>query len=297
MAPRFLLPRPIWANILSVKPKPDRYWVVPDFLERGDRLIVTGGEGEGKSTLLRQWAIMIASGIHPFTLQPMDRQRVMLLDLENSEEQIKDEINKICERAEIEVPGQPWLAITPWPAGIDLRSPDYEEAVRSILTEFPPDILMGGPMYKMLDSSLADEEGSKQLASALDRMRVDFDCCQVWEAHQINEAVAFDNAKHEWARTRAARPFGSSLWRRWPEFGFCLFSNGTLFHWRTGRQRRDWPHRLQRDGGTWLWQPDNGMCPVCLLPRPEGKEVYCSDKCKQTAKMRRYRQGKVEVVD
>ncbi len=41
-------------------------WLVPNLLERKDRLIVTGGEGSGKSYLLRQMAVMMASGMHPF---------------------------------------------------------------------------------------------------------------------------------------------------------------------------------------------------------------------------------------
>ncbi len=41
-------------------------WVIPGLLEKRDRLLVTGGEGSGKSTMVRQLAILAASGLHCF---------------------------------------------------------------------------------------------------------------------------------------------------------------------------------------------------------------------------------------
>ncbi len=290
--PRFTLPAPIWASELVTRPKPDEYWIVPNLWERGDRTIVTGAEGEGKSTLIREWAVMIASGIHPFTLDPMQRQRVMLLDLENSEEQIKDELIKICGRAGIEVPGEPWLIVVPWPAGIDLAASDYEAAVDSTLKTYPVDIVMGGPLYKMIDTSLADENASKSLSAALDRLREDHDITMVLEAHQVNEQVAYNAKTSEFVRDRARRPFGSSLWRRWPEFGICLFTDGRLSHWRTPRSKRVWIERLRFDGPTWLWQPDNRIC-RCGKPLTERQQFYCSEVCSNAERQSRYRQTRL----
>lgn len=295
----FSLPPLIWADQLVVEPEEEHHWIVPGLFERGDRMIITGGEGEGKSTFLRQLALQIASGIHPFTLESVPPQRVMLVDLENSRDQIKAEIEKICSRAGIAVPGEPWLSIANWPSGLDLTNSSYELAVSAVFKEYQPQMVIGGPMYKMIDLSLADEEASKKLSAALDRLRADFGCAMVWEAHQINETTAFDTQSHSFRRDRAARPFGSSLWRRWPEYGICLFNDGTLFHWRKDRQARQWPQKMQRDGDVWLWQTDMGKCPVCGEERPDGKEMYCSDRCKETAKKRRQRLKetvKLEVV-
>jgi ATPase subunit of ABC transporter with duplicated ATPase domains len=50
------------------EPDPEYDWLIPGLLERGDRVIVTGQEGKGKSTLLRQIGVQVAAGIHPFTL-------------------------------------------------------------------------------------------------------------------------------------------------------------------------------------------------------------------------------------
>src|SRR5699024_10821807 len=42
-------------------------WIIPNLLEKGDRLIVTGQEGMGRTLWLRQLGITAAAGIHPTT--------------------------------------------------------------------------------------------------------------------------------------------------------------------------------------------------------------------------------------
>lgn len=287
----FSLKPPILAKDLLLKPSPERHWVVPGTFERGDRLIVTGSEGDGKSTLLRQMGIQIALGIHPFTYSSFEPPTVLLMDLENSEEQIKEEIRKIAERAEVDLNEN--LSVTSWPSGVDFTRFDYEAEVRSIIDAIRPDLVIGGPLYKMTEQSLADETASRQVSAALDRLREDFGATLILEAHQVNEATAFDATEKDpslkWKKNRQARPFGASLWRRWPEFGYCLFHGGTWFNWRGDRQPREWPKKFMRDGERWLWQVDDGHCPICRIERPEGRDIYCSDRCRNTAKARRHR--------
>lgn len=283
-----LLRPPTWGDQLLNEPILEEQFIVPGVLSRRDRVIVTGGEGEGKSTLVRQFGIMCALGIHPFTLMPMPRLRVLNVDLENDREQAKAEFRKITERAGVEMPGEPYFSFANWPSGLNLVAADYEAAFKEVLKDFQPDLIVGGPLYKMAESSLTDENVSRQIAAALDRLRADFNFAIMLEAHQVNEQMGYDPKKGDFVKNRPPRPFGSSLWRRWPEFGICLFYNGTLFHWRGQRQTREWPQKLQRDGDTWLWEPDGKHCPVCGEDKPEGAK-YCSTKCRETAKKRRQR--------
>ena len=70
---------PTIAEFLDVSAEDDSYdWVVPGLLERGDRFVLTGTEGAGKSTLFRQLAVTIAAGIHPFSGDPIEPMRVLL---------------------------------------------------------------------------------------------------------------------------------------------------------------------------------------------------------------------------
>ena len=58
---------------------------------------------------------------------------------------------------------------------------------------------------------------------------------------------------------REMRPFGSTIWQRWPEFGVALTpkspkdrSELEWGHWRGPRDVRLWPNRIQR-GQQWPW--------------------------------------------
>ena len=226
------LPRVIWAADLLKEPEPDHNWKVPGLLEAGDRVIVTGNEGEGKSTYLRQTAVQTASGIHPVTYQPMPPIRTLLIDLENSREQIKTELDKICQNAGIPCPGEPNLLVGNFDAGLDLLGSDWAE-IDKVLHDFKPDLVIGGPMYKMLEASLAEEESSSRLRAVLDRWRSELGFALMLEAHQVQETIAWDSSEKKFKPFRPQRPFGSSLWRRWPEFGICIFNDGTIAHLRT----------------------------------------------------------------
>jgi hypothetical protein len=70
-------------------PEPIYQWLMPGLLERGDRLMITGYEGWGKSTLVRQIALGCASGVHPFTGESTEPVRVLFIDCENSETQLR----------------------------------------------------------------------------------------------------------------------------------------------------------------------------------------------------------------
>jgi hypothetical protein len=61
----------------------------------------------------------------------------------------------------------------------------------------------------------------------------------------------------ESARTkRVIRPYGASLWSRWPEFGIYLGETGEIKHWRGQREERAWPHKLRWDQ-PWPWGVDD----------------------------------------
>ena len=220
-------------------------WLSPGFLERQDRLIVTAGEGTGKSTLLRQWAVQLAAGIHPFTLEPHTPARVLLLDLENSERQIRRKIRPLYLQAPGIDPDN--LTIAARPEGIDLTTPTDRAWLDTLLDQTRPDILIGGPIYKMAGGNPNDEVDAKPAAMALDRARTRYDIALILEAHQKKSPDGKPSS-------RAKEPFGWSGWMRWPEFGVHLAEGGDLTHWRGMRDEREFPQMLSR-GGIWPWSP------------------------------------------
>ena len=118
--------------------EPDHDWVIPGLLERTDRILLTGPEGGGKSTLLRQIAVQAAAGIHPFTHQEMAPLRVLLLDLENSERQIRRALRPLHVTAGGGADDN--LTVAVHPQGLDLNDPT-DVATLTHLIAYPLDTI------------------------------------------------------------------------------------------------------------------------------------------------------------
>ena len=270
------LPALVDVNELLAEAEEDYDWLVPGLLERGDRVIVTGGEGKGKSTLLRQWALQCSLGIHPFGGEGFTPARSLLIDLENSRKQVRRKLKDIGS----DLPPEGMFQIATW-NGLDLSHPDYRAALNAVIMKVHPDLLIIGPMYKMYPN-LATEEASDALASYLDLIRLAINCTIIMESHQPHQIVMQSQ------KFRPERPFGSSLWLRWPEFGFCLEDDGTLRPWRGARDEREFPEKLIR-GDEWPWELAGEGCAICnrRLAGKQGK--YCSETCSATGRKRRQR--------
>jgi 5S rRNA maturation endonuclease (ribonuclease M5) len=231
-------------------------WVVPGLLERGDRLMLTGYEGLGKSMLTRQLAVTIAAGVHPFrTARVNDFQprRVLYIDCENSERQSRRKFRPLGEasvRSRRRVPDG-GMRLIHKPNGLDLTQAADADWLMERVTAHQPDVLFIGPFYRLHNANLNEELPARRTVSVLDKARNSVGCALVIEAHaghgnQINE--------------RDVRPVGSSLLLRWPEFGYGLApvdKNKKLVHlrpWRGPRDERDWPKQLMwGDPNEWPW--------------------------------------------
>lgn len=223
--------------------EPDYDWIIPGLLERGDRVILTGAEGSGKSTLLRQIAIQCGAGIHPFTLEPMAPIRVMYVDLENSKRQVRRKIRPL--RLVVKDLDPMMIRVRIVTQGIDLLRPDHQAFLEERIQVNAPDLLIMGPLYKLVGDDPVKEEPARIAAMALDHFRLKYGFALLMEAHSPHGVGA--------SQTRPERPYGASLWMRWPEFGFFIDGEtGQLRHWRGPRDERDWPAVLQR-GGEWPW--------------------------------------------
>lgn len=228
-------------------------WVVPGLLERGDRMLVTAGEGVGKSHLLRFMALAIAAGVHPFRRTTITPRRVLLVDVENQPRKVRREIRPWLHLVEGWNPGM--LAIEVRVGGINLDHSADRRWLAGKMAAHRPDLLVIGPLYQLHGAApkgdIGGENHARELARTLDRLRERFGCALLMETH----------APHGSMGSRDLRPFGSSVWLRWPEFGIGLRVDRDrgehvfrVVHWRGPRDRRDFPTYLEkgRDGG-WPW--------------------------------------------
>lgn len=231
-------------------------WVIPDLLEHGDRLILTGGEGLGKSVLCRQIAVCAAAGVHPFTYARFEPQRVLLVDCENGPAKLRRALRSLriaARQAGHDPELNMWVETIP--SGLDLTKPEDELWLVRRVTALQPDLLVTGPIYRLHAANPNDEEPARKVSQVLDRCRAASSCALMTEAHTSH---AQGNGE------RPLRPTGSSLWMRWPEFGYGIrLTDGSSLEervvsfsgWRGDRESRGWPKRL-RPGTSWPWEDD-----------------------------------------
>jgi len=229
-------------------------WIIPDILERKERVIVVAAEGVGKTMLARQIAILSSFGIHPFSFQPMPPVRTLFIDLENPDRIIRRMSRHTYMRAKMRVEKEFGLKPQPIsasllmkPAGIDLLRDDDRSYLFKQIEMVKPELIMFGPLYKSyVDPGGRNSESvAVEVAKFLDSVKDAYDCA-LWLEHHAPLGTSM--------ATRELRPFGSAVWSRWPEFGISLTPDPLspdgftyeLRHFRGARDERQWPKKLRR---------------------------------------------------
>lgn len=260
------VPTPVTVDEFLAQRSATHDWLVPGFLERRDRLILTGSEGLGKSTLLVQWGVMVACGIQPWNRVPVAPRRVLLVDLENSPGQLRRALGPLVSAAGDRMRGD-LLRIVDRGQGIDLRSPGDARWLDTVVGKSRAEVVVFGPLYKSFrgseSQSKSSEEAAEEVTQRLDALRVKHDVALLIEAH----------APHGESGDRSNfRPRGSTLWLGWPEFGLGLKKiansanpdepDAQLVRWRGARDgTRWWPRNFSR-GDVWPWENE---APPALL--------------------------------
>ena len=242
-------------EVLDISEDEDAYdWVIPNILERQDRLMLSAGEGVGKSTLLRQIAILAAAGIHPFERYQMDPVNVLVVDAENSERQWRRAARGLADLAATHGRRDPrdHLAVHCVPV-MDITKPNDLGQIHRWIDETQPGMLLLGPLYRMTRGSLNKDEEVAPVLAALDSLR-ERNLAMLIEVHAGHARSS--------SGERELRPRGSSALLGWPEFGLGLRRNKevegrtptfSLVRWRGDRDRREWPTRLVH-GQVFPWE-------------------------------------------
>lgn len=227
-------------------------WLIPNLLERQDRLIVTGPEGFGKTTFIRQIAILAAAGINPMTFDRIAPVRVLVVDAENTERQWRRAVRNMTEMAARLGSADPRETMH-IAAGhrIDVTKGSHLSEIHRLIDTHKPDMVMIGPLYKLVPKAITNDDDAAPLIVALDSLR-ERGVCLIMEAH----AGKASNQEGE----RDLRPRGSAALLGWPEFGFGLKPTAdkevvAISRWRGDRDERSWPKKMRR-GGRWPWIPE-----------------------------------------
>lgn len=227
--------------------------VIPSLLDEGERVVITGAEGHGKSTLIYQLCLSAAWGVHPFdTSQRFEPKRVFMLDVENwHETQVKRQYRTVSTPLRlIDKTVEPQIALSKI-RQIDLLRSDNRSSLMWAVERFKPDLLFMGSGYKLVDMD-DFQKMALSIQRTADAARDAVGTSVIIETHAGH---GFQNSRNGW------RPDGSSYWMRWPEFGIGLepvdASKGIgplkVIKWR-GDRRTDngWPAGFT-PGGSLPW--------------------------------------------
>jgi replicative DNA helicase len=235
-------------------------WLVPGLLERGERIIITGSEGLGKSWMISQFAACLAAGRHPFTGEIIGsgrfQQQVLVVDCENGVSQSRRRFRKIAAGVGADRSWLDNLRIELRPNGLNLLGPDAAWLEHKIAMN-APDLVVVGPLYRLHYANINDETAARDLVRVLDGLRTRYGFALLSEAHPGHA--------EDGGGERRMRPAGSSLFLRWPEFGFGLRrakgaegehpSLVDVVPWRGSREERAWPRQLKHGTYGLPWIP------------------------------------------
>lgn len=237
---------------------PDNKWVLHHLLRQREVLVLTGFEGYGKSSMLKQIAGCAALGVHPFVLARVgDPARVLFVDCENTEHDCTEDFRRLRRAAETDglYQGNALMIVDRPQMGLE-RASDLAWLVEQV-TAYQPDLLVIGPLYAIVEGDLAREETMRAVKRAVTKVHQVTPCAVVIEHHAPHAAPG---------EPRKVRPIGSTVLMRWAGFGFGLRPTveGDMkapfeFEaWRGSRRRgRAWPAQVQQAGTEtegWFWR-------------------------------------------
>lgn len=192
--------------------------IIPGYLAKANVVLLTGFEGHGKSTLLRQIAVCCAAGIHPFHFTPMPSLKVMVIDAENPEHQQVLDWRKLARLAHVHtgepIPKGRLIILSEWTSEPDLTSTQGQDWLFERMQAYSPDLVVMGPVQNLVSRDVKEDEVVRKLKRAVNGARAINGAAFMLEHHSPHK-MAGDSQ-------RSTRPYGSSLFQKWPDFGYGL---------------------------------------------------------------------------
>lgn len=192
-------------------------YVIPNVLAQGDRLLLTGLEGSGKSMLLRQLGVQVAAGIHPWDLSDIEPKRVLVIDAENHPNQTLESwqhLVGLCARHDRPIQRGQLTILEEWENEVDLLVPSGHAWLLERVRAYQPDLVVMGPLTNMSGRDLKDDETVRKVKAAVNEARSICGTAFIMEHHAPHRSPM--------DRERSLRPYGSSMFLKWPDFGFGL---------------------------------------------------------------------------
>jgi hypothetical protein len=228
-------------------------FVIPNVLAEGDRLLITGFEGHGKSTLCRQLAVMTAAGIHPWTLNDMPPQKVLVVDSENHPDQVlqswKDMLGLAARHGRPVLKGMLMLQ-EEWDNEINIDGDEGAQWLLERIRAHRPKLCVIGPLYNLAQKDLSEHAVVGRMKQVINEARGICGTAFIMEHHAPHRGPG--------DKERSVRPYGSSTFLKWPDFGYGLrpMEEKGIYEW----QRTRFPRVRNRHFPEYMrWGAENSL--------------------------------------
>lgn len=233
-----LMPLSEWA----MRPEPEPGWVMGPFVVRGQRTIIAGPTGHGKSLFALSLARGIASGRGMLQYPQVTRGPVLVVDCEMGERSIRKRIIELGLEEEQDI--HYWCL----PDGLLL---DHEEEL-SVLAEavarIQPVCVVADPLFKMHGGDPSDNQHAVAVMRGLDRLRTNHDFALVIVAHMRKALQSPKGGRPDMALDDI---MGAGSWLFGAEIIMAIQRAGGRSSWL-----HTWKHRdgaFTADGEPWEW--------------------------------------------
>lgn len=243
---------------LIKRPRGVTDFVIPSTLAKGERALIVGLEGRGKSTLLRQIAVMVAGGLHPFLGTRSEPKRVLFIDAENHPDQTLtswQDLVGLAARHSSPIEGGMLTVLEEYESNRNLAGGEGAAWLVERINAYRPDLVCMGPLTNLADKDLRDDEPVRRMRNAINEARSVCNSAFIMEHHAP--------LRGSQDKVREVRPYGSSLFLKWPDYGFAMQpveGKTDVMEWKANRGKRVrsrvWPSYL-REGtpntDEWPW--------------------------------------------
>jgi DnaB-like helicase N terminal domain/AAA domain len=220
------------------------------------RIMIIASEKAGKSVLCRSIAYCFAAGIHPFnTRLRIDPVPTLIFDAENDDDELTLSMPRI--RACVEAvagPDAPWPATYSVPYGVDLEKRRDRSYFESVLQDFRPRLIVGGPVYKLTDQTkdMSEDRRAAIVQGVFNDVRKRWGSAVILEHH----------APTGTGKGRPMKAKGGQVWPAWVNATFSLHSEQDgqsvrVEYPHPPRGKYRWPKRFDKGRGShdWPWTP------------------------------------------
>lgn len=169
------------------------------------------------STLLRQFAVQVAAGIHPWTGAKFDPQKVLVIDVENHPDQTLESWQNLvglAARHDAPIQRGQLVILEQWDSELNLTGEEGASWLIERIHAYKPDMVVMGPLYNMSDRDLKDDETVRKIKKVVNEARGICGTAFVMEHHAPHKGPQDSQ--------RSVRPYGSSTFLKWPDFGYGL---------------------------------------------------------------------------